>query len=367
MDEVSEGEIFELKIPVGKNRENSEVKNKVGQEQIHGLLFSDKLSWQSIIYDLINTEQLDPWDIDLALLSTKFLERVRELEEANLFVSSKVLFAASLLLRIKSEILLNHYIPSLDSILFGEKEDKKYIQERIELEGEVPELVQRTPLPRFRRVTLQELMTALGKAVVTENRRIERVVLAKQQEFETAISLPKRTINIKDKINQVYSKLKDIFSLREDKITFTELVKSEDKVEHFVPLLHLDFQHKVLLEQEKHLEEIWIWLKEHHESKFKDELEKKRKEVEEFSAMLEKQQEANDLAEKELEKTNGKKKVKKGFGKNFGKKKNVDEDLDDEEFEELTEDNGIEEGKGAEEKIVEDINKIIEDALRSMF
>jgi len=42
---------------------------KVGQEQIHGLLFSDKLSWQAIIYDLINSEQLDPWDIDICLLS----------------------------------------------------------------------------------------------------------------------------------------------------------------------------------------------------------------------------------------------------------------------------------------------------------
>src|SRR3989344_2466565 len=81
---------------------------KVGQEQIHNLLFGDKLAWHEIIYDLINTEQLNPWDIDISLLAEKFLERVRQLEEANFFVSSKVLLAASLLLRIKSEILLNH-------------------------------------------------------------------------------------------------------------------------------------------------------------------------------------------------------------------------------------------------------------------
>ena len=44
---------------------NPDVKGSVGQEQIHELLFGDKLSWQAIIYDLINTEQLNPWDMDL--------------------------------------------------------------------------------------------------------------------------------------------------------------------------------------------------------------------------------------------------------------------------------------------------------------
>src|SRR3989344_8359762 len=154
-------------------KKRSEI-SKIGQEQIHRLLFGEKLSWQAIIYDLINTEQLDPWDIDLAILSVKFLEKVRKLEEANFFVSSKVLFAASLLLRIKTEIVLNQYLPNLDYILFGEKKEKKYVQERLELGEDVPELVPRSPLPRFRKVTLQELISALGKAITTENRRIRK-------------------------------------------------------------------------------------------------------------------------------------------------------------------------------------------------
>src|SRR3989344_6141517 len=158
-------------VTLGEN-----VSQKVGQEQIHDLLMSDKLSWQAIIYDLINTEQLDPWDINIALLAQKFLERVREIEEANFFISSKVLFAAALLLRIKSEILLQEDIQTLDDILFGKKEEKRYIQERIELDEEVPGLVVRTPLPRFKKVTLQELMSALGKAIKTENRRIHKIV-----------------------------------------------------------------------------------------------------------------------------------------------------------------------------------------------
>ncbi len=255
----------------------------VGQEQIHGILFGDRLSWQSIIYDLINTEQLDPWDIDISLLSRMYMEKVSALEEANFFVSSKVLLAAALLLRIKSEILLNHELKSLDEILFGKKEDKKqYVQERIELDEEIPELIARTPLPRFRKVSLDELMKALGKAIATENRRIKKIVNVKQQEFETLALIPKYRINIRDKIKGVYSKLKSIFSNREEKLAFSEFAgkSNEEKIATFVPLLHLDNQHKVWLEQNNHFEEIWILLKEIYEKQNKEILQKMRGEVE---------------------------------------------------------------------------------------
>lgn len=295
MDELNFDEEIEV---TAESARDKPALAKVGQDQIHGLLFGEQLSWQSIIYDLINTERLDPWDIDLVLLTNKYLDRIHQLEEANLFVSSKVLFAAALLLRIKSEILLNRYIPSLDAIFFGKKEEKKYVQERIELDETIPELVPRTPLPRFRKVTLQELMEALGKAITTENRRIRKVATLRQQEIETAISLPKRNINIKDRINDIYSRIKKIFFGREEKLAFSELVQKHDgdAVGTFVPLLHLDYQHKVLLEQEKHLDEIYIWLKSLHELKNKDELDKMRAEVEKAFA-----QDAEHEIEEEFE------------------------------------------------------------------
>ncbi len=272
------------KIEEDKSTENKYSKSsKIDQEQIHDLLFGEKLSWQAIIYELINTEQLNPWDLDLILLANKYLEKIRELEEANFFVSSKVILAAALLLRIKSEILLNDYIQSLDDILFGKKEEKKYVQERIELDEEIPQLIPRTPLPRFKKVSLQELMAALGKAIHTETRRIRKVVLQKQQEIETAAVLPKKTINIQEKIRNIYGRLKEIFSKKEERLAFSEFAGNniEDKIMTFVPLLHLDSQHKVLLEQEGHLEEIWIWLKYVYDKVNKEKLEKMKKEVEE--------------------------------------------------------------------------------------
>ena len=271
-------------------------KDKVGQEQIHSLLFSTKLSWQSIIYDLINTEQLDPWDIDLAILSQKYLQKIRELEESNFVISAKVLLAASLLLRIKSEILLGG-IRDLNEILYGRKEDKKYIQERIELDEEIPGLVPRTPLPRFRKVTLQELMSALGKAIKTETRRIQRVVLTKQQEMETAAALPKQRINIQEKIKEVYLRLQQIFENRDDKLAFSELAgkTNEERIYTFIPLLYLDNNQKVWIEQEGHLKEIWIWLKELYEKQNKEKLEQMKAEVEQALLDIEQEEKAEAL------------------------------------------------------------------------
>ena len=147
-----------------ENKAKPEVSSK--QEQIHDLLFSREISWQEIIYDLINTEQLDPWDIDIGVLANKYLEKLRRLEDEDFFVSSKVLLAAAFLLRIKSELLLSKYLKSIDEILFGKKEEKIQKINLDELDFEdIPDLIPKSPLPRFKKVSLKELIESLNKAL----------------------------------------------------------------------------------------------------------------------------------------------------------------------------------------------------------
>jgi len=243
-----------------------EAKPSIKQEQIHDLLFSKEIGWQDIIYDLINTEQLDPWDINLTILTDGYLEKIKELEEADFLVSSKILLAASFLLRIKSEILLNKYIKSIDEILFGKKETSAPHQlERIELDEEIPELFPHSPIPRFKKVTLQELISALDQAINTENRRIKKEIVNRSALRETGFSLPKRKFSIKDKINELYTKLVLYFNdnTQNKKITYTEFIGNDrdERIISFAPLLHLDNQKKVWLTQNNHFEEIDIWLK----------------------------------------------------------------------------------------------------------
>jgi len=274
------------------NKEDDKSKNSVKQEQIHDLLFNREIGWQEIIYDLINTEQLNPWDINITILTNKYLEQVQKFEEANFFVSGKVLLASALLLRIKSEILLNRYIKSIDEILFGKKEKKQQILERIEIEDEIPELVLRTPLPRFKKVTLKELIESLNKAINTENRRIQKEILNKNALRESSFSLPKRKFSIKNKIKEIYQSLFEHFEKNQGKkkVSFTEFIgkDKEERIISFLPLLHLETQKKVWLEQEKHFGEIHIWLKEvyfkHNPDPFaelKEDLEEEIKELNE--------------------------------------------------------------------------------------
>lgn len=245
---------------------------QISQDQLYDILTSKEASWQAVIYELIQTEQLDPWNIDLSILAQRYLEKIRELEEANFFISSKVLLAASLLLRIKSEILLNRYIRSLDEILFGKKEEKKTVMERIEIdENELPELMPRTPLPRFRQVTLQELMSALNKAINTESRRIKREITEKQAERLAQVDIPKFRVNIRDRIRQIYAKIIVYFKKKpQSKLSFTEIAGEgrEEKLAAFLPLLHLDNQQKIWLQQEKHFSEIYIYLYELYKKQY---------------------------------------------------------------------------------------------------
>lgn len=258
-----------------KNMSNSNGKNgnnkngqKISQEQLYDMLISKELSWQAILYDLIRTEQLDPWDIDIGILAEKYLERLQILQQENVFfLSSKVLLAAALLLKIKSEIL-HENILSIDEILFDKKKGKydEIVNNSIIdfVSGdEHYELLPRTPLPRNRKITLQELMSALDRAMKTEHRRIRKEIIKNRANYDINIVLPKKKIDIREKIKELYQKIKSFFSKNKDKkLTFTELVGTdrEERIACFLPILHLDFQEKINLEQPVHFDEIEIYL-----------------------------------------------------------------------------------------------------------
>jgi len=245
-----------------QQKDKMKVGDKVGHEELYSLLVSRELSWQQIIYDLISSEQLDPWNIDLIKLTQRYVEKIKELEEASFFISSKVLLAAAILLRIKSELLIDRYIKSLDEILFGKEEKKEKPPIEINLD-DVAELFPKTPLPRQRKVTLPELMSALNKAMTTEHRRIKKEIAVRHAITRFDHLIPKKSINIRFKIKEIYQKIKAFFSKNKiEKMAFTQLSSSkEEKLATFSPLLHLDNQERILLQQLKHFDEIYIYMK----------------------------------------------------------------------------------------------------------
>lgn len=271
---------------------------KISPTQVYDIITSRKPDWQTIIYEMVHTEQLDPWDIDLVILTKKYFEKIEELKEIDFYISSKVLLAASLLLRIKSEFLLNKYIKDIDEILFGRKKENQKIIEKIEIdESEIPILIPKTPMSRLRKVTLPELMMALNKAMNTESRRIKREVAIKRAKKLSHVDILQfKRIDLKDRIKRFYEKILSIIKGTEkpkEKLTYSELTKNEreEKIATFLPLLHLSNTKKIWIEQNNHLEEIWIYLFEHFEEnrdKFIEELEEDIKEMkEEISESIE--------------------------------------------------------------------------------
>ena len=242
--------------------------DKINQDQFFNLISSEEIGWQTILYDLIKTEQLDPWDIDLGILADKYVGIIQQLEDTNFFVSSKILLACSLLLRLKSEILINSYIQDLNDALYGRKDDKRYELERITIdENELPILVPRTPMARHKKVTLKELMSALNSAINTENRRIKKDIRGRQAEKSMLNVMPKNNfVPLKVRVKSIFGIVQRHIDDGNSHMKFSHLAQSkEEKLSSFVPMLHLSNNGEIFLRQPSHFEDIHMTLKIHND------------------------------------------------------------------------------------------------------
>ena len=230
-------------------------------ERIFQILYKeDEVTWQSLLYDLVKKEGMNPWDINISILTKKYIDTIKKLKELDFRISGKVLLAAAILLKMKSNRLLNEDLSEFDRLLTHEEE----LVEELDLEEqqyklwEKPILIPRTPQPRKRKVSIFDLVNALEKALEVKQRRVLNSIPP------MSVKIPERKRDITEVIKEVYSRIKSFFMINSQKrLTFTQLVpsqKKEDKIFTFIPLLHLTNQRKVNLEQKEHFGEIEIML-----------------------------------------------------------------------------------------------------------
>lgn len=233
-----------------------------GHERIFQLLYKeDEVTWQTLLYELIKKEQLNPWDINVSLLTKKYIDTIKKLKELDFRISGKVLLAAAILLKIKSTRLLNEDLSEFDRLLTQSEEE---LIEELDLEepqrhyDEKHPLIPRTPQPRKRKVSVFDLVKALEKALEVKQRRVMNSIPPMD------VKIPEKKRDITQVIRDVYIKIKSYFVRnQQNKLTFSQLVPSqtkEDKIYTFIPLLHLTTQRKVDLEQKEHFGEIEIML-----------------------------------------------------------------------------------------------------------
>ncbi|MBW2996243.1 segregation/condensation protein A [Candidatus Woesearchaeota archaeon] len=223
----------------------------------------DDVTWKTILYDLVRSEQMNPWDINISLLAQRFLDTVHEMREMDLRVSGKIILAAAVLLKIKSRRLVGEDMLNLDRLINQSDEDEDEglldeLQDDFAGEREVlrdAKLIPRTPQARKRKVSIHDLVDALQKAVEVKKRRVMRDIPAVE------IKIPEKKVDVSELMHGVYSKIRRFFSRSNKKLTFSKLIPSdskEDKVFTFIPLLHLENQRKIDMKQYRHFGEINI-------------------------------------------------------------------------------------------------------------
>lgn len=236
------------------------------EDRIFSILFQeDELTWQTIIYDLVKTGGMDPWDINIGTIAEKFIFMLKKMKEMDFRIGGKMVLAAATLVKLKSDKLMKEDIVALDALLHS-NEDTELLDE---LEGladdmrrqESPKLVPRTPQPRQRKVSVYDLVEALEKALHTETKKQFRQQYGEAPE----VKVPSKPTDMTAIISKLHNKIKKRFSISKI-ITFDQLIPSqtkEDKVYTFIPLLHLDNQRKIDLVQKEHFGDIHIKVNKH--------------------------------------------------------------------------------------------------------
>lgn len=235
------------------------------EQQIFDLLLGqEEITWKTILFDLIKTEQMDPWDVNVTLLTKKYIEVIRTMQENNLRISGKILLAAAFLLKIKSEHLVQVDFANFDNLI-NQTEDELWGEEGMDADTVEAEkkklakfqLVPRNPQPRNRKVSIHDLVEALQQAMTSKKKILSRIRPVK-------FNMPHRKVDIMEVIRDVYHKLLYYNTQNPGLVTFTKLLpanpRREDKVYTFLPLLHLENHQKIDMKQEKPFEEIYIQL-----------------------------------------------------------------------------------------------------------
>lgn len=223
--------------------------------------------WRDILYEIIST--MDPWDINIAELATRYSAKVEKMREMNFRIPANVVLVSSILLRMKADIVAS---VNTDLLEFAAEEDSglDFSELNIEAYSEAGNGVDASTVSDSRniglnispkrvvkrRVTAAELIAAIQE--VLEDRRI-RNRLEKECGNIRELQIP-LSVDIKKLIEDTYQKVMSILSQKKDQVVlFSEMVpKKEEIIPTFLSLLHLSNDQRVSLKQERLYEEIFI-------------------------------------------------------------------------------------------------------------
>lgn len=247
------------------------------EEQIYSAAINkDLIDWKSFLYELIYTKGLDPWDIDLGLLTKMYISSLKELKKVDFDVSGKFLTIAVFLLKTKTEALLEKDIrgiemriasvenQELDMNGLDSLEDFDLGLENLEVQKkrEKYQLKYRNPIARKRKVTIFDLIKTLEKTFEQSNRRRSNFLQRKGEGHYEGPMYERKSKDLKQLIEELYQFILKELEGKGGHMNFSSLIVGVNHkigiLERFIPLLHLHNHNKITLAQEKHFGEIRI-------------------------------------------------------------------------------------------------------------
>ncbi len=211
-------------------------------------LVSKEPTWKELLIELVDRNKLDPWNIDIIEIVDSYMEAIRNIKSIDLKVPANVVLAASVLLRLKSSLLV-----------IGAPEPEPEEPAYAGIESIVVEpLSFRSRLPPKRRVSLDELISALDEAMRIKEQRTA-VLAFRRPPLSFEIISP----NIEANATFIYDFIKKN-SDSEKVALFSDLVKGGDfdsiMLELFIPMLYLASGGRIRLRQDRFFGEIFITL-----------------------------------------------------------------------------------------------------------
>lgn len=202
-----------------------------------------------VLVELAKTGDIDPWDIDIALATEKFLEHIDSLEKQDLRIPARTLLYASILLRMKSDLMEED---SRDEEPLDEPFPDYIIDDDYQMERKLPKPPVRRRMKRP--VTLDELISELKKAEMVGRRKVLRERKAPDPvEEDVDISHEE---GIEDRIKTLGPVISEMLNKKE-RVAFDE-IEDDDKILNYISLLFMANRKQVWIEQEKLFDELYL-------------------------------------------------------------------------------------------------------------
>jgi segregation and condensation protein A len=221
--------------------------------------------------------EIDPWDVDLEVVTEKYLSRIQSSITNNLKEAGKAIFFASTLLRMKSDILSMQAASALN---IGREDDEDYLLEQELIDFNLQEIqlgvldtaIVRKSInkkARYRPIKLEDLLLALRDAQEEDEKRKRRsfdlsqfmdmdIFIEPEIESDDMLELT-HAENIEEAINKSKVYLKE-YLLNGNGIKFSRLCGFLQSWSNaFLVVLFLAHENNVKIIQQDFYGELWLY------------------------------------------------------------------------------------------------------------